>query len=238
MSAKAVSGNSRFMVKYKALRVRSSKKVCDERLACKGKKPFAVYNCFECGSNQCEECEALLHEDFRLNLHRRVLITGPPWEELCEGTCEDRNFADITCTVCERNYCYLCDHLVHLQGKQSHPRQRYISENEEFISCEGIPDDYLPELGLNEEADDMSDMLSLKSDLPDLFPEHEIHSQYSRTSPKEIAKPKSFVLINDKEQLQVTLLHPYKYIFVIFILPLLIFLFLLLKIYTKCITYR
>lgn len=202
MSAKSASSNSRFMVKFKSLKVRSSKKVCDERLACRGKKPFAAFNCFECGSNQCEECEALLHEDFRLNLHKRTLIIGPPWEELCDGTCDDRNFADLTCTACNRNYCYLCDHLVHVQGKQSHPRQRFISQNEEFISCENIPEDFLPELGIYE-TDDMSDMLSLKSDLPDLFPERDLHTQYSHTSPKRISNPKSFLLINDKEQLQV-----------------------------------
>lgn len=195
------------MVKFKSLKARSSKIICDERLACRGKKPFAVYSCFECKSNQCGECEALLHEDFRLNLHKRTFIIGPPWEELCEGTCEDRNFADLTCTVCNRNYCYLCDHLFHAQGKQSHPRQKFISQNEEFISCEAIPEDFYPEI-LNTvvtdgEIDEMSDMMSLNSELPDLFPQQDLHSHYTRTSPKSFPKPKSFLLINDKELLQV-----------------------------------
>lgn len=198
------------MVKFKALKTRSSKKICDERLACRGKKPYAVYNCTECGSNQCEECEALLHEDFRLNLHKRTLIIGPPWEELCEGSCEDRNFADLTCTSCNRNYCYLCDHLSHAQGKQNHPRHKFVSQNEEFISCEPIPEDFPTEF-LNTESktegtsDDFYDMMSLNTDindLPDLFPEREMRPKY--TAPMRITtKPKSFLLINDKEQLQV-----------------------------------
>lgn len=198
------------MVKFKALKARSSKKVCEERLACKGKKPYAVYFCIECNSNQCEECGALLHEDFRLNLHNRTLIVGPPWEELCEGTCEDQNFADLTCTSCNRNFCYLCDHLYHSQGKQNHPRQKFVSQNEEFISCEDIPEEFIPEFAntdyrngdVSESDGEMMSLNNEISDLPDLFPEHEIRSKY--TIPKRIfSLTKSFLLINDKEQLQV-----------------------------------
>ncbi|XP_042911990.1 zinc finger FYVE domain-containing protein 1 isoform X5 [Parasteatoda tepidariorum] len=212
MSAKTVSANSR-LIKFKALRVRSSRKICDERLACRGIKPYAVFNCKECGSNQCEACEALLHEDFRLNLHNRQIISGPPADELCEGNCEDRNFADLTCSLCNRNFCLVCDHLIHTQSKQNHVRTKFTTQAEEFLSCDEIPDEYLPILEQSNDPghisiNSLSTMMSLSSNLndglPDLFPEHEVESKYGLKSSKKSTKdPKSFLLINDKELLQV-----------------------------------
>ncbi|XP_035211924.1 zinc finger FYVE domain-containing protein 1-like isoform X2 [Stegodyphus dumicola] len=215
MSTKSRPAISRFQIKFKALKVRSSRNVCEERLACKGIKPYATFTCSECGSNQCEECEALLHEDFRLNLHSRQLITGPSAEELCEGDCKDRNYADVTCSSCGCNYCYVCDHIFHSQGKQNHQRTKFVSQNEEFLSCEEIPEECLP---VTEEADianeaendmlNLDEMFSLNSNgsdiLPDLFPEHEIEAKYNYNKCNKDSKQiKSFLLINEKEILQV-----------------------------------
>ncbi|XP_054723229.1 zinc finger FYVE domain-containing protein 1-like isoform X2 [Uloborus diversus] len=214
MSAKSVATNSRFQIKFKALKVRSSKTICEERLACRGKKPYAIYDCKSCGSRQCQECEVLLHEDFRLNLHDRQLIIGPPTEDLCEGDCEDQNFADLTCTVCNRNFCLVCDHIKHSSGKQNHSRIKFNSQAEEFLSCEDIPDDILPHFNddrFDVELEDMlalNDMMSLNSTcndaLPDLFPEHEIESKYGyNNNQRNLQNSKSFLLIDDKELLQV-----------------------------------
>ncbi|GIY16525.1 zinc finger FYVE domain-containing protein 1 [Caerostris darwini] len=209
MSTKPLTAANSRLIRFKATKVRSSRKVCDERLACRGNKPFAVYICKQCNSNQCEACEALLHEDFRLHLHERELITCPPAEELCEGTCEDRNFADLTCDQCRRNFCFVCDHIVHFQVNKTHSRSKFINQGDEFLSCEEIPDEYLhlveeTDISINGENSSplhQDEMMSLDSDLPDLFPEHEVENKLRH---KNILREfKSFLLINDKEQLQV-----------------------------------
>ncbi|GFY72984.1 zinc finger FYVE domain-containing protein 1 [Trichonephila inaurata madagascariensis] len=208
MSAKPLTiANSR-LLKFKATKVKSSRKVCDERLACRGNKPYAVYSCKQCDSNQCEACEALLHEDFRLKLHEREIISEPSYEELCEGNCEDRNFADLTCNQCERNYCFVCDHIIHCQTNKTHTRTKFINQSDEFLSCDEIPDEYLPLVegfdistnGENSAHLNLGDMMSLSS-LPDLFQDHEVEAKYKYKNKHK--DPQSFLLINDKEQLQV-----------------------------------
>ncbi|KAF8767341.1 Zinc finger FYVE domain-containing protein 1 [Argiope bruennichi] len=212
MSTKPLSVANSRLLKFKATKVRSSRKVCDERLACRGNKPYAVFYCKQCDSNQCEACEALLHEDFRLNLHDREVISEPSSEELCEGTCEDRNFADLTCIQCSCNYCFVCDHIVHCQANKTHIRTKFVNPSDEFLSCDEIPDEYLPlvegtntpNYGEDLSPLDIKKMMSLSSNIGDSLPdflEHELESKYKcKNAPKE---PKSFLLINEKEQLQV-----------------------------------
>ncbi|KAG8188420.1 hypothetical protein JTE90_007992 [Oedothorax gibbosus] len=212
MSTKSVLSSNSRLLKIKALKTRSSRKICDERFACTGSKPYALFACKQCQSYQCEVCEALLHEDFLLNLHEREVISGPPSDELCEGSCEDRNFADLTCRLCDRNYCLVCDHIVHSNLKQIHTRTKFTNQNEEFLSCDEIPDEFLPlvdeDLFLNaEESPELNPdkMMSLSSNLsdtlPDLFPEHEVERK--KPKKKNNRDAKSFLLINDKELLQV-----------------------------------
>lgn len=213
MSTKSVTAAHSRLIKFKALKSRSSRKICDERLACRGNKPYAVFSCKQCDSNQCEACEALLHEDFRLNLHERQVISGPPSDELCEGSCEDRNFADLTCYLCNRNYCFVCDHIAHTHSKQTHTRTKFTNQGDEFLSCDEIPDEFLPfvdenlilEVGDSAELD-LCKMMSLSSNLsdtlPDLFPEHEVEKK--KPKKKNNKDTKSFLLLNDKELLQVS----------------------------------
>ncbi|CAL1279685.1 unnamed protein product [Larinioides sclopetarius] len=212
MSTKPLTVTNSRLIKFKATKVRSSRKVCDERLACRGNKPYAVFSCKQCDSNQCEACEVLLHEDFRLNLHDREVISEPSAEELCEGTCEDRNFADLTCIQCSRNYCFVCDLIAHCQANKTHIRTKFVNPSDEFLSCDEIPDEYLPLVeGANTPnyGEDWSplnskEMMSLSSNISDTLPdflEHELDSKYKcKNASKE---PKSFLLINEKEQLQV-----------------------------------
>lgn len=212
MSTKSVLSSNSRLLRIKALKTRSSRKICDERLACTGLKPYAVFSCKQCDSNQCELCEALLHEDFLLNLHERQVISGPPSDELCEGSCEDRNFADLNCRLCDRNYCLVCDHIVHSHFKQTHIRTKFTNQSDEFLSCDEIPDEFLPfvDEDLLLSAEDSPEfnpdkMMSLSSNLsdtlPDLFPEHEVERKKPKKKTNKEAK--SFLLINDKELLQV-----------------------------------
>lgn len=51
----------------------SIKRICEERFACKGENTIAKYHCVTCQTDQCELCEALLHDD-HAELHERHCI--------------------------------------------------------------------------------------------------------------------------------------------------------------------
>ncbi|XP_076359619.1 zinc finger FYVE domain-containing protein 1-like [Tachypleus tridentatus] len=119
---------------------RPSRKVCQERLACKGAKPEASYFCTECGTYQCIPCETLLHENIKFLLHEREQLKPVAAELLCQLNCEDQNLADICCIDCSKNLCFKCDRICHSDGcKKVHRRNPFEPETEDFLSCtEGL----------------------------------------------------------------------------------------------------
>ncbi|RWS03710.1 Zinc finger FYVE domain-containing protein 1-like protein, partial [Dinothrombium tinctorium] len=113
-------------------------------------KPEAVYLCAECASFQCSLCEELIHEKAQLAFHSRNQLQKPSESVLCQFKCEDRNFADLFCNDCNRNYCFECDSKFHYTiNRKRHCRQEFdvrlnedLSEDE-FTSCP--PFDYKSE---------------------------------------------------------------------------------------------
>ncbi|KAI1302391.1 Zinc finger FYVE domain-containing protein 1 [Halotydeus destructor] len=113
----------------KATTTRPSRRVCQERLACKGNKPEAHYRCDECSTFQCEVCEELLHENQRFIFHDRQPLEHVPIELTCQGDCEDRNYVDVECSDCSRRLCNACDQVAHAQGsRKKHTRQPVVVE--------------------------------------------------------------------------------------------------------------
>ena len=74
-------------------KVRSSKKFCEEKFSCHGEKVEAEYECEECKSLQCLDCEQRLHELAKFVFHDRKRLQPPPSYQLCQLSCEDRNYS-------------------------------------------------------------------------------------------------------------------------------------------------
>lgn len=107
---------------------RPARATCAERLSCKGPNPSGLYFCADCGTNQCEGCELLLHQDPRFRDHQpRTSVVEPDPQLLCEGfSCQRENLADIRCHTCQRSLCYACDHQIHLLSRKfAHIKVRF-----------------------------------------------------------------------------------------------------------------
>src|SRR5207302_1907464 len=67
----------------------------------------------------------LLHQrEKKFEFHQPVRLEKPPPELICGHTCEERNFADLRCGDCNKNFCKACDKQVHKnqKGKRNHNR--------------------------------------------------------------------------------------------------------------------
>ena len=105
----------------------SSIKYCQERYSCDGEKAEACYECDECGSLQCAQCEVKLHELPRTTFHDRRRLEPPPPEKLCQlPTCSRRNFADVRCDDCAQNFCFDCSQSVHAHGRRKHHKPQRL----------------------------------------------------------------------------------------------------------------
>ena len=103
---------------------RPSASYCREKFACARVKALASYECEECGTEQCDDCERQLHEDRKYAAHSRRHLRQVSPERLCEAKtpCEPRNFADVVCVDCGNcRYCFDCDRKAHC-AKTSSPR--------------------------------------------------------------------------------------------------------------------
>ncbi len=96
----------------------SSKKFCEEKFSCRGEKVEAEYECEECKSLQCKNCESKLHELAKFVFHSRKRLQPAPSFKLCQLSCEDRNYADVKCENCALNYCNICFEKMHSSGKR------------------------------------------------------------------------------------------------------------------------
>lgn len=180
---------------------RSARASCAERLACRGPNPYARFFCPDCGTNQCEACTLLIHEESRFRHHRdRSLLEPPDSFLLCQGGyCFSENLADLRCHTCQQNFCYACDQREHLVNRKlAHIKvrfQHYLErlareeeEEEEFLSADGsFTEAAMMSLQYMNEPDILSDTRSLESN-----------------DQKKAPRPSSFLLVDDKEVLQVS----------------------------------
>ncbi|XP_064484872.1 zinc finger FYVE domain-containing protein 1-like isoform X2 [Ornithodoros turicata] len=188
------------------LPTRSSIPSCGERLACRGPNPSAQLYCSECGTNQCEACELLIHAEARFKEHPpREPVASPDPRSLCEGPCPEQNLADIRCHTCKKNLCYTCDRNAHLLRRRfAHIKvrfQHYLDhlkpeaeeedeEGDQYFSVE-------PEQSVYVSGDDMMEPISIPPDVVS-----STRSGDSLDAKKEVSG--SFLLVDDKEALQVS----------------------------------
>jgi len=100
----------------RARKSRPSASFCREKFACARAKALASYECEECGTEQCADCERQLHEDRKYAAHSRRRVRPVTPDRLCDSRqpCEPRNFADVVCAECGNvRYCFDCDRRVH-----------------------------------------------------------------------------------------------------------------------------
>lgn len=123
-------------VSKRKYRTRSSKRRCQEKFCCLVEGAAADYHCRQCKTDQCSDCETSLHKSkLEFSFHDRQCIEPPPYEELCQIAsllnnldCEDRNFADLHCDICERNFCFQCFDSYH--SKESRKTHRKLTFKE------------------------------------------------------------------------------------------------------------
>ena len=110
-------------------RTRSSRRRCQEKFCCLTEEAVAEFHCNQCKTDQCPDCETSLHKSkLEFSFHERQPIEPPPYEELCQIAsllnnldCEDRNFADLHCDICERNFCFQCFDVYHsTENRKTH----------------------------------------------------------------------------------------------------------------------
>lgn len=186
----------------KYCKVRCSRQCCEELLACKKGKAYASVYCNECKSYQCEECNCLIHENQDYVRHLFEPVVAPCESYLCQGSCKGRNFADVTCVACDKNFCNLCDSLTHSKINQIHIRRKFHPKEQEFLPCEEGTD-YMHDSNFLSCSNGMLHLSSLE---PDIISEKDTKSEkeMKNISLSSNSSSKSFLFINDKEQLQVS----------------------------------
>ena len=104
-----------------------SKRICQERFSCNGSK--AEFDCFDCGTRQCIECEKRLHaSNPRFTDHDRVKIWQakfPDSVQQCGMWCNPVNPAVFSCIECQGVLCEECNIIIH-RGKLTKHHRRPI----------------------------------------------------------------------------------------------------------------
>ena len=116
----------------------SSLVYCQERHSCRSEKTIAASYCKDCVTHQCVDCRREIHQLPAKEDHDIETIATPPPGKLCQNkACADVNFATVTCTPCQLNYCNLCFAKLHSQGKkQAHHKKKFVYvEAPEIISA-------------------------------------------------------------------------------------------------------
>ena len=99
-------------------KTRSSKKLCEEKFSCQGEQTDADFECEQCGSLQCKNCEVQIHKLSKYVYHDRRQVVPPPDEELCQNNCDSKNYGDLRCENCDLRYCYECFDRMHSTGRR------------------------------------------------------------------------------------------------------------------------
>ncbi|KAK3093425.1 hypothetical protein FSP39_015565 [Pinctada imbricata] len=114
----------------RVFRTKSSKRFCKEKFCCRSENTEARYHCFECGTDQCSDCDDSIHStNIKYEFHDRRLIEPVPEEQLCQihltvlgVKCFEQNYADQRCIDCNLNFCYLCFDRFHKSTKKVHKK--------------------------------------------------------------------------------------------------------------------
>uniref|UniRef100_A0A1I8G2U7 B box-type domain-containing protein n=1 Tax=Macrostomum lignano TaxID=282301 RepID=A0A1I8G2U7_9PLAT len=119
-------------------RTRCSVRFCEERANCDTDQAIASVRCDQCGSDQCVRCDEAIHSATRLSQHDRVAIPESDSSELCQhvGCRRAVNYADVYCTICQRNFCYDCDAKEHKQAGRSHSRKSFAQRRADLALLE------------------------------------------------------------------------------------------------------
>lgn len=220
-------------------RTRSSKRYCQEKFCCLTEGAIAEYHCNQCKTDQCQDCDLSLHKSkLEFGFHDRQQIEPPPYEELCQIAsllsnldCEDRNFADLRCENCDRNFCLQCFDNYH-NSKDSrkthrkitfkeykHRQQSAVLEPIKPLSPLSLEDNSLTYIScpqVTESTDSMTSYNSIHSDhsqtsIPDLISSDSKTDMISLTRDLEESQIderyldcESFLLVDEQEMLQVT----------------------------------
>ncbi|XP_077537244.1 zinc finger FYVE domain-containing protein 1-like isoform X2 [Haemaphysalis longicornis] len=210
---------------------RCARASCAERLTCRGPHPRsgrdvqgscptpfppgerALYYCADCGTNQCEGCELLIHEQGRFREHApRQPVAAPDPQLLCSGfSCLGENLADIRCHTCQRSLCYACDHQIHLLSKRfahvkvrfQHYLQRQAQRSEVATEEEDEEEQYLSAEAYDSSSYEEGAMMDFRSLMePDIV--SDTHSSGGSHGAHKAPTRTSTLLVDDKEVLQVS----------------------------------
>ena len=159
--------------------------ICQENYACGGSEE-AAFECDECKSLQCVRCEFELHNQERLKKHERVQI-GPghvPYCDSCKGggngDYDKRHRSVVRCQNCKLNLCQDCQKRTHSGGnKKKHQLTSYPPP---------------PKL---------AEVKSVQTPLP---PAVQIANDIKAQRVKLLEKVSSFLLVDENEEMQVSLL--------------------------------
>ena len=112
------STSSRLEEKEKQRKTRI--RTCQEGISCVEGK--ASYFCRECGTYQCETCQADLHSSRGLQKHSRTVLGGET-VATCELWCSSGCPVSVLCRQCGVEMCSECDRKMHRQGgRKDHVR--------------------------------------------------------------------------------------------------------------------
>lgn len=170
-------------------RTRSSKRFCQEKFCCLTEAAIAEFHCSQCKTDQCPNCESSLHKSkLEFGFHDRKQIEPPPYEQLCQIAsllnnldCEYRNFADLRCENCDRNFCFQCFDIYHSKDSRKTHRKITIKEYkhrqqaailETIKSPLSLDDNLLTYISCPQTSESSDSMMSYNS----------IHSDHSQTS--------------------------------------------------------
>ncbi|KAM4013620.1 zinc finger FYVE domain-containing protein 1 [Anomaloglossus baeobatrachus] len=106
--------------------------MCQENFACSGSEE-ATFECDECKTLQCQQCEDVLHKQERLQSHERTLIPPGyiPYCSSCKGANNGgpsgaRTRAAVRCVPCKIDLCTDCQKRTHSGGnKRKHQVTSY-----------------------------------------------------------------------------------------------------------------
>ena len=154
-------------IQKRRYRTRSSKRLCQEKFCCLTEGASAEFYCVDCKTDQCSSCVSSIHKSkLDFNFHERKYIEPPPYEELCQIAsllqpnldCTDRNFADLRCEICERNFCFQCFDIYHLKdGKKGHRKLSFKEyKQRQLIAAAAAGHSLKPVLPLSVEDDSLT----------------------------------------------------------------------------------
>ena len=219
-------------------RTRTSKKYCEEKFCCLTEGATAYYYCKDCKTNQCVDCEPAIHKSkAEFDFHERCQLEPPPYEELCQIAsllsnldCEDRNFADLHCDNCDRNFCLQCFDTYHKEGKKTHRKYTFkeykhrqtssnlhavlpispVSQNDDsltFVSCPQVSESFESMMSYNSFHSDTS-----QTSIPDIVQDSAPSNMDMLSLTNALAESQiderysdcdSFLLVDEQESLQV-----------------------------------